>query len=116
MQEETDKKTNKPWTSKWKREDSEFFESLANTLGLKDKEDWYKIKKEDVIKHGGEKILQKEFGGSVKMALETIYPNHKWLPWNFEDVAPKGMWNNPVIQREMMDYLAKQLKITKLED
>eukprot|EP01118_Nematostelium_gracile_P011139 TRINITY_DN3913_c0_g5_i2.p1 TRINITY_DN3913_c0_g5~~TRINITY_DN3913_c0_g5_i2.p1 ORF type:complete len:268 (-),score=55.70 TRINITY_DN3913_c0_g5_i2:3-806(-) len=99
----------------WSKEKERiFFETLASHLGFKEREEWYSITKHQVKKHGGEGIL-KMFNGSVKTALEKIYDDHDWLPWKFEH-APAGTWDTISSQRDFMFYLAKELKITKMED
>eukprot|EP01118_Nematostelium_gracile_P006157 TRINITY_DN1979_c0_g1_i3.p1 TRINITY_DN1979_c0_g1~~TRINITY_DN1979_c0_g1_i3.p1 ORF type:complete len:269 (+),score=45.57 TRINITY_DN1979_c0_g1_i3:142-948(+) len=93
-----------------------FFEFLANQLGLKEREDWYSVKRKDVIKHGGESLLKTMYNGSLGKALQSVYPDHKWLLWKFDEEVPKKSWSNPQLQKDFMEYLGKELKIEKMED
>ena len=42
-----------------------FFEYLASILGVNQQEDWYKIKKTEVYKYGGRKLLDIYYDGSL---------------------------------------------------
>eukprot|EP01118_Nematostelium_gracile_P011816 TRINITY_DN4258_c0_g1_i6.p1 TRINITY_DN4258_c0_g1~~TRINITY_DN4258_c0_g1_i6.p1 ORF type:complete len:738 (+),score=126.67 TRINITY_DN4258_c0_g1_i6:54-2267(+) len=93
--------------SKWDKNSAKrFFDSLANKMGLKGKEDWYGITQEDVAKHGG----------SVRTALRKVYPDHPWLPWRFNGTVPARTWNDIQLQRQFMNQLAERLNITRIED
>eukprot|EP01118_Nematostelium_gracile_P002202 TRINITY_DN12432_c0_g1_i1.p1 TRINITY_DN12432_c0_g1~~TRINITY_DN12432_c0_g1_i1.p1 ORF type:complete len:374 (-),score=47.94 TRINITY_DN12432_c0_g1_i1:428-1549(-) len=96
--------------------EKKFFESLASHLGMNEKNDWYRMTKEHVAEFGGERMLRKLYHGSVALALQDVYPDHKWLPWKFADRMIKGMWDNQKLQREFIHYLAQQLKIKEMED
>eukprot|EP01118_Nematostelium_gracile_P015833 TRINITY_DN641_c0_g1_i4.p1 TRINITY_DN641_c0_g1~~TRINITY_DN641_c0_g1_i4.p1 ORF type:complete len:268 (-),score=42.41 TRINITY_DN641_c0_g1_i4:35-838(-) len=99
-----------------KQNDKLFFEYLANKLGLKDKDEWHKITKEDIVKEGGEGMLKKLYGGSVKVALQKMYPDHKWLVWKFDGHVQPGTWDDMKSQREFMHNLAKELRIETMDD
>lgn len=104
-------------TNSWDDENRKlFFNSLADDRGLKNKSDWYQITKADVNNFGGGMMLKTFYAGSVSKALEDLYPEHEWLTWKFNDPAPSKTWNNTQLQKEFMNYFAKELKMKKMED
>eukprot|EP01118_Nematostelium_gracile_P001311 TRINITY_DN1134_c0_g1_i1.p1 TRINITY_DN1134_c0_g1~~TRINITY_DN1134_c0_g1_i1.p1 ORF type:complete len:375 (+),score=67.80 TRINITY_DN1134_c0_g1_i1:56-1180(+) len=111
------KGTQQQTITNWKGDNERaFFISLANELGLKEKEDWYQITKENVVNFGGEEMLMRYYDGMVVTALHKLYPDHIWLPWKFRDAVPLKTWNNVQLQTLFMQHLAKDLKITHMED
>ncbi len=63
----------------------------AKKLSIHSYEDWFKVKVEDILKHGGRSVLRKH--KSLVAMLRAIYPEHKWMEWRFSKVAP-GYWNS----------------------
>eukprot|EP01118_Nematostelium_gracile_P009458 TRINITY_DN3194_c0_g2_i1.p1 TRINITY_DN3194_c0_g2~~TRINITY_DN3194_c0_g2_i1.p1 ORF type:complete len:313 (+),score=53.49 TRINITY_DN3194_c0_g2_i1:151-1089(+) len=104
--------------SKEHQEDPKWFFSvhLPNELGLKTKEDWYQVTRTDIVNHGGKEILDTTYGGLIRNALQTVFPDHKWMLWRFDGPVPKGMWDDIRFKRDFMDYLSKELHIEKMED
>eukprot|EP01118_Nematostelium_gracile_P008337 TRINITY_DN2763_c0_g1_i1.p1 TRINITY_DN2763_c0_g1~~TRINITY_DN2763_c0_g1_i1.p1 ORF type:complete len:389 (+),score=75.72 TRINITY_DN2763_c0_g1_i1:90-1256(+) len=102
----------------WKRNggEKEFFDSLATHLNLKEKDDWYRVNKEEVFNFGGEAMLKKVFAGSVRKALQVAYPDHKWLPWKFDSYLPRKTWGVTQSRRDFLNNMAKELGIVKMED
>ena len=92
----------------------EYFDWLAVQLGVKTKEDWYSVTKENFIQHYGNTIMAK-FGNSPAAALQDVYPQHHWLPWKFNKL-PLGYWEDIRNQKEFMDWLSEDLKIKDLKD
>lgn len=43
---------------------------------MKKWEDWYAVKKADVIDYGGDVVLKSYYGNSLKSALIDLYPEH----------------------------------------
>jgi hypothetical protein len=70
----------------WKEKSNwrQYFDWAGRKLGIKNLDDWYNVKRVDVIDEGGGGVLNMHFGGSLGKALMTIYPEHEWLPWRFE--------------------------------
>eukprot|EP01118_Nematostelium_gracile_P007654 TRINITY_DN2498_c0_g1_i1.p1 TRINITY_DN2498_c0_g1~~TRINITY_DN2498_c0_g1_i1.p1 ORF type:complete len:323 (-),score=51.17 TRINITY_DN2498_c0_g1_i1:3-971(-) len=104
--------------SNWSQDNERVFLDayLPQQLGLKEKEDWYKVTEEDIIKHGGDRLLKTKYKGSVRRIAESVHPDHKWLPWRFSEPTLPGTWNSIEMQREYMEYLGKELKITEMKD
>lgn len=97
-------------------EEKTFFESLARHLALKNKVDWYQVTREHVSHYGGDAMLQRSYDGSIAKALESIYPDHRWLQWKFVDNMPRGLWDNVQIQNDFVHHLARELKVNRMED
>lgn len=50
-----------------------FLDWLGKELRFKNKEDWMRLRKEDVIKHGGHGLLKRYYNGSPLAALRAVY-------------------------------------------
>lgn len=100
----------------WKEQSNcrKCFDWLTVQLQLKQLDDWYNVKLEDISHHVNSGLLN-QYGKSLCTALESVYPEHKWRKWKFHKV-PNSCWNEPVNCREFLDWLAVQLHITKKED
>ena len=48
---------------------------------MKDMDDWYKIKTNEIHEFGGGGLLSDYYGGSLVKALSTIYKEHNWQNW-----------------------------------
>ena len=59
-----------------------FVEFLCKELQFNAMDDWYRITKRDIIINGGGALLNKHNSSPSKL-LESVYPEHKWLPWRF---------------------------------
>src|SRR5689334_156417 len=61
-----------------------FFDQLGSQLGYKSMEDWYNVTGKDIrSKNGGRGLLQ-YYKSSPSLALQTIYPQHKWILERFK--------------------------------
>src|SRR4051812_15127341 len=69
-----------------------FFDWLRLQLGYDTMEDWYQVSEVDIHKHGGTRLLQLH-NGSLSKSLQTVYPEHNWVPWRFHK-TPNGFWEN----------------------
>ena len=92
-----------------------FFDRLGNTLGYKVMDDWYNVVQEDIFRHGGRTILQQFFNNSPSKALQTVYPQHNWLLWKFQQV-PRMFWRSEENHKLYFDWLGHQLEYTCMED
>jgi hypothetical protein len=57
---------------------------MANKLNIQNMEDWYHVSWADLNRFGGVKLLHYH-GNSLHKALQTIYPNHAWKPFKFQN-------------------------------
>ena len=56
-----------------------------------------------------------EFNNSPVKILESMFPEHEWLPWKFENGA-KHFWSDIKNQQRFMEWAGKELKIKELSD
>jgi hypothetical protein len=101
----------------WTKEENRrlFFDELANTIGLKEFEDWYVLTRDDISKNGGGGLLQSVYQNSLSTALRSIYPQHEWLPWKFKKV-PVAFWEDKGNQNYFFSWLDKVLQIKDMDD
>jgi hypothetical protein len=65
-----------------------------------------------IVVGGG--LLVSHYGDSVFLALKTVYPQHTWLEWRFNQV-PKGFWTEVPNHRRFFDWAATELKLENLD-
>jgi hypothetical protein len=68
------------------------------------KEDWLKIKQEDIVDLGGIGLLY-HYDNSPTLALTSVYCDTNWQIWRF-DTAPRNYWENIENQREFLEWVA----------
>eukprot|EP00026_Physarum_polycephalum_P002945 Phypoly_transcript_02954.p1 GENE.Phypoly_transcript_02954~~Phypoly_transcript_02954.p1 ORF type:complete len:796 (+),score=103.49 Phypoly_transcript_02954:213-2600(+) len=93
----------------------DFMKYLGEKMGFKTLEDWYKVKNDDIIRHGGSNLLQHKYGGSTSKMVMDTWKDHKWHKWKFVQV-PKGFWDNLENQKEFVEYAKQSLNITNFDD
>lgn len=93
----------------------QFFSWLGNQLGCSSLDEWYNVSSEEVHRLGGSHILESHYNNSVPLALQSIFPKHKWIFWKFERV-PRGFWRDKSNRKEYFDWLGKQLGYKQLDD
>ena len=98
------------WNSKTNQK--KFFDTLFNTFGFNNLDNWYSVTNNLVIQHGGKSILQK-YNGSLTNALQCIYPDH---PWNLLNTQKKSKSNDPKFRKILASILIKRFNINKKED
>lgn len=58
--------------------------------------------------------LISRYKGSVIKLLQTVYPDHYWLPWKFK-CAPRDLWSSPDNYRAYFEWLRVRLGIDTLD-
>eukprot|EP01114_Cavostelium_apophysatum_P022031 TRINITY_DN7837_c0_g1_i1.p1 TRINITY_DN7837_c0_g1~~TRINITY_DN7837_c0_g1_i1.p1 ORF type:complete len:347 (+),score=67.43 TRINITY_DN7837_c0_g1_i1:74-1114(+) len=101
------------WDSKENRR--LFFDAASKKLGLQTWQDWYKIKREQVIELGGGHMIFEYYNGSLSRALAALYSEHPWHPWLFDHVPP-GFWNDEVSVRNFLRWIAEKRGFKSAED
>ena len=91
-----------------------FFDKLGIKLEFKCMDDWYNVTQEDFNKNGGGGLLQ-VYGDSPSKALQTIYPEHKWMLWRFSK-KPTGFWKDMFNQKQFFDWLGGELGYKGMDD
>jgi hypothetical protein len=89
---------------------------LSERLGYKSLSDLYHISRDNILNFGGRGLLHNLFNGSIAAAIQTTYPHHKWLVWEFEDRLPNGYWEEMSNQRDFLDSLGKRLGFQQMEE
>ena len=88
-----------------------YAEELGSKLGYSEPADWYQLRKQHLIDHGGGALLSKYYSGSINSFVIDLIPNPDgWLPWLFGRV-PKGFWKLPKNRRRFVLWLADDLGI-----
>lgn len=87
-----------------------FIDYLEERLGIKSKEDWYRVRKQDFADHRGAGLLHNYYGDSVLAAVRELRPRTLWDEWRF-DMVPQGYWLSADNLRRYMDWLGEQLGI-----
>src|SRR5690606_29523498 len=87
------------------------FEWIFRRLQLSDLSDWYNVSFDQIDSISG-RNLSDLYGGSLRRALEQIYPEIQWNPWmfRFERLSP-NYWKNQKNQRKFFDWLYKTLEL-----
>ena len=91
------------------------FDKMGEKLGIKELSDWYSIDiKKNILL---ERFLQIHFKGSLQKALQTFYPQHKWILWKFEyEPVPPHFWDKMENQKQFMDHIGRQLKFDRMDN
>jgi hypothetical protein len=50
-----------------------FFDVIASEFNVRSPEDWYKIRKEDILKSGGDALLRDYYGSSVVAGTFKVF-------------------------------------------
>ena len=91
-----------------------FFDWLGKEFEFSTLSNWYQVTKEVIDNRGGNSLLSK-YDGSPAKALRSIYPEHEWIAWKFNQVSPQ-FWANKENHKKLFDQLEKELNIQRLED
>jgi hypothetical protein len=70
---------------------------------------------QDFVEIGGSTLLITHYNSSPLLLLSEMFPNYEWLPWKFQK-SPPNYWNDVKNQRKFLEWAAKQLNITELND
>ena len=105
-----------PWkfskSPKFSKDSAKFVEMAGDELGIKEMNDWYKIKKEQIkAVKGGEEFLQGFKRFSLCHLLNSVYPEKLWLPWRFEQYSSDADSN-----KKFMEMAGKELGIKEMSD
>jgi hypothetical protein len=76
--------------------------------GVNSPSEWKSITVQQVHGNGGGSLLNAYYGGSLRKALEKVYPEHAA---EFSKGIHRGYWKNPASQRAFLETLAKELSI-----
>jgi len=96
------------------RNQRERFESIGASLNVRHLDDWYNVRKEDVIAAGASGLLA-YYNGSLSACLGVLYPNKSWVLWKFVSV-PKHYWKDLNNQRALVASLEESWRMKSLDD
>eukprot|EP01118_Nematostelium_gracile_P008012 TRINITY_DN262_c0_g2_i2.p1 TRINITY_DN262_c0_g2~~TRINITY_DN262_c0_g2_i2.p1 ORF type:complete len:151 (-),score=29.45 TRINITY_DN262_c0_g2_i2:56-508(-) len=102
----------KMWSDKKIQKD--LLEYIASELKMKTMEDWYHITALQMREKGGRALL-KLFQDSPSKLIVSVFPEHKWNLLHFHK-APRGTHHDGTLQREIMDNIARELNIKKMQE
>lgn len=86
-----------------------FFEQIAADLHPDASLDvFYEVEFSKLETSGLASILNNIYHGNRILALTTIFPEHKWLPWMFK-VVDSAIWTNQSIVRDYFSWLLEKL-------
>jgi hypothetical protein len=91
-------------------------EAIGKELGVKVLDDWYNVSQDEVRKRAN--FIHDYYNNSILLALEKLYPEHKWDPIRFATV-PRGYWLKESTQKEYHDLFMKwqqKYNIKELKD
>ncbi len=102
-----------------------FVVELAKKLNITNQQEWYKVTKATLLRHGCGGLLQK-YDGSPSKLLAAVFPEYLFLgdnvssdifEWDFSKFAqvPSGYWDSISNQRVFLQEVAKSLHITDRE-
>jgi len=78
---------------------SSFSDSLLSFAEI-----WYKhVKRDDFLNNGGAALLR-QYGQSISLMLEDVFPEIDWQPWRLR-TTPIGYWRNPINVRRFARWL-----------
>ena len=107
-----------PWL--FNRTPNDFWQDIRNRrafidwfevrMGIESKEDWYGVRKRDVVALGGGGMLANYYNDSVLGALRELRSRKRWQEWRFHSV-PQKFWLSADNLHRYMDWLGKQLRI-----
>jgi hypothetical protein len=115
--EEVHLQNNRKKRGYWKNEDNHrlYFDWLFKRLNLHSMDDWYSVKLQTVMEHGGSGFMGSYYHKSLANALKKVYPDYPWVSWKF-DKTPTHALDSTSVQREMIQTIGKELTIEKLDD
>lgn len=91
-------------------------DAAAIMLGVgSSKDQWYSVKRSQTLQAGVGGLITLKYGGSLRRALRSIYPEHTWLDWRFGRLDPSWL-NNPTNAAQCIEWLGKQLGVHSMED
>lgn len=101
----------------WEKEENHvaYFKWLGEELGYHSLDGWYNVTVADICRHGGSRLLHAHYNGSPSKALQSVYPEHNWLPWRFS-YNPNGFLDICENQRHFFEYLLQRYRIVSRID
>jgi len=87
---------------------------LADRLGYRRWEDWYKVRVKDFLRNRGISLLA-EYKTSPARALMDVFPGRNWCEWKFSQVTD-GFWRQARNRHRYLHWLGRQLGFQRPAD
>ena len=84
-------------------------------LKIKEMNDWYNVKTIDLYPLGGAGLLRAKYQSSLSLLLTNVYPENKWLPWQF-NVTSSKFWADNKNKKMFLDWVSEQLNVKEPSD
>lgn len=104
------------WESETNRK--AFLEALGRTFGVRAPADWQRVRRKDVVDHGGSGLLQR-YDNSLTNALVDAFPENKELQKALDGEGmkkTKGYWDSAVNRQKFLEGVKKDFNITTPAD
>mmetsp|Transcript_20022 Transcript_20022/g.22278 ORF Transcript_20022/g.22278 Transcript_20022/m.22278 type:complete len:688 (-) Transcript_20022:161-2224(-) len=93
-----------------------FLDAIAKKLNIKGTpSEWYDVPQTKFREFQGVREVLRHYGGSMYMALKTIYPEHSFQFWKFKRTTTTGDISGDQ-EREFFEYARENLQINNLND
>ena len=113
---------NYPWQAEFLNNSLLLFENqkieiklIEKKLNIKSLNDWYNIRKFQLI-HGGAKRILEFYNNDIQLLLQTIYPNH---PWEFQSLKFRpflSYFHSRYFLKQQISFLMKKYSIKEKKD
>ncbi len=91
-----------------------YLDWLAEELGFKTIEDWYRLTTETLGQYRGDSITTM-YRGSPYAVVKAHFPEYPWVEWRFRQVSA-AFWDDPRNRRRYLDWLGEKLGFKSPED
>jgi hypothetical protein len=96
------------WNVKYNQR--QLFDWIGEQLQIHVQEAWYLVTVGEVNNFGASGLLTTHYNSSLFLALQSIYPEFKWLPWRNQK-GPANTWNNKETQRDFIERVGEQRQV-----
>ncbi|MGA2620744.1 MAG: hypothetical protein ABSF26_24230 [Thermoguttaceae bacterium] len=86
---------------------STYMDWLADRLGYRQPDDWYRVTQDDFLRNAGNGLVKK-YGSSPSAAVMDLIPSGEWHEWEFKQV-PKRFWAAPENRQRYFRWLGREL-------
>jgi len=92
-----------------KKNTADYFQWLAENLGISDWEHWYGVRRKDVIANrGGSGLMCAHRGQTLSETLFSVWSQYPWQVWKFRSV-PSKVWIDVEIRSKCVRWWEEQL-------
>ena len=92
-----------------------YLDWLGKKLGYHAVEDFYHLRKSDVVYNYGAGLIDSYYGNSPSALVMAVYRDYPFLPWRF-NVVPFGFWDKKENQHAYVEWLRRQVGVGSIAD